>query len=636
MQKKAIKLDLSLSDTQVDELLAARIGTATIKPELVLPEQIRSPESYNRFREQEVKDQYRTKLLESLSVALGKDSKLLQELLISLDTNGAVTFGNVIDTDRFAALIQKYTEKLKTNGSQSWIHSYINFANHPDFLTDQNYCAAFFHPLLVLMMSYAVGGPIRIVDVRGKDAEPLAVQAQDNMLHIDNTPFRKEFKVIVTWKKGEVSGPSGQNFVFIPGTHKGVRNCQVSPEGKAWSTEDGSIFITPESVATVFELQNEILHTPPTVVEVTHKTKPLTTVFEAGALVHHRYRTKEKNTPRSCIIAAFHRAQDNPGQFLSKKHLDQFAPQGSLLHLMMGSHQDNTEESFIAALVNETPAILEKLQDISERNSTELVAYSEKVLDHSEFEQWKKTVTSSPTVADIKKTSAYFKLGAELNAELLTKMMSFDKHGPIDLILYGDGHEEIRKWARNRIREMQPAKLQARIQEFEKQGLLPDPSVDSFLSLGKLEVIAEHLVEVINNLAIPAIEAANLDPNEKITKYDAFRSLKQLCTDLGEAIVRCSSRHAFLSTSLFLFWACDELKNLIGSKNIDLKLHEMLLAHYVTTYILVEKQIRKEDQLIERKNATSLIVSSGSFDFSEEYKPESNSDVLAPLNNSSM
>jgi hypothetical protein len=633
MQKKAIKLNLSVSDTQVDELLAARINAAHIKPELVLPDQILSPESYNRFRDQEAKQKFREKLLASLSIELGMDAKLLQDLITSLDTHGAVTFGNMIDTDHFIQLIQKYTEKLTTNGSQSWIHSYINFANHPDFLTDKNYCAAFFHPLLVLMMSYAVGGPVRLVDARGKDAEPLAVQAQDNMLHIDNTPFRKEFKVIVTWKKGEASGPSGQNFVFIPGTHKGVRNCQVSEDGKAWSTEDGSIFITKEAVQSVFDLQKKILNIPPTVIEVTHKTKPLTTVFEAGALVHHRYRTKEKNTPRSCIIVAFHRAQDNPGQFLSAEHLDRFAPKDSLLHLMMGSHRDNTEEKFIAAIVKESSVIAEKLQSIlSGQKGAEVLAYSEKVLEPDQFEQWKKSVTSSPTVADIKKSTAYFKLDEELTSELLIKMMSFDKHGPINPILYADGHEEVRKWARNRIREMSPTKLQAGVKYFEKQELFAEPNIERFLSLGQLKIIAQQLVDVINSLPKLAMEAAALDPNEKISKPDAFRSLKQLCSDLGEAIVRCSSRDAFLSTSLFLFWACDELKNLIGFDSIN-ALHKTLLAHYITTYVLIEKQIKKEEQLVERKNAVNLINTSGSFDFSEQCRPESDSNLFpAPFN----
>jgi hypothetical protein len=70
----------------------------------------------------------------------------------------------------------------------------VNLANHPDFLADKEFNEAFLHPILVALVSYRVGGPIRAVDARGKDAEPISVLAQDNMLHIDNTPFNDEYK----------------------------------------------------------------------------------------------------------------------------------------------------------------------------------------------------------------------------------------------------------------------------------------------------------------------------------------------------------------------------------------------------------------------------------------------------------
>lgn len=80
---------------------------------------------------------------------------------------------------------------------------------------------------------------------------PIQVLSQDNMLHIDNTPFNDEYKLILTWEKGVPSGPKGQNFVFLPGTHKGARQCMVTEGGSPWSSENASIFITPDSIERV-------------------------------------------------------------------------------------------------------------------------------------------------------------------------------------------------------------------------------------------------------------------------------------------------------------------------------------------------------------------------------------------------
>lgn len=123
--------------------------------------------------------------------------------------------------------------------------------------------------------------------------------------------------MILTWEKNKPSGPKGQNFVFLPGTHKGSRNCFVDETRGAWSTENASIFTTAESIDRVFQFQREVMNSDkPIIVEVSHNEKPLTTLFAAGSLVHHRYRTEE-GLARSCIILAFHRAKDNPGQLVA-------------------------------------------------------------------------------------------------------------------------------------------------------------------------------------------------------------------------------------------------------------------------------------------------------------------------------
>lgn len=602
-----VKMDLNIGQKRVDNLIKERTSANAIQPELVKVDDVRVPGAYKRFRDVDSKEQYRGALLEKLHVkwvelyGLEKAESLqvqFKRLVSILDENGAAIFGELITKSAFQELINHYNDVLKNQGSKSWIHSYINLANHPDFLGNTNFNGAFLHPLLVALISYKIGGPIRIVDARGKDAEPISVLAQDNMLHIDNTPFNDEYKIILTWEKDKPSGPKGQNFVFIPGTQKGARNCFIDKDGNAWSTENASIFITEQNIQQVFDFQKIVLPgVSPMVVEAHHRDKPLTTVFAAGSLVHHRYRTEE-GFSRSCMILAFHRAADNAGQFVSPSHLEHVSSEeGDLNSFLFGRHGRGTERQFINALTNnadDVATIMDKLE--TGRDGAEVVAQEKRKLTAGELEKWKAVATHAPTVEQLKIDKQFFPLAEELSqeefVELVNKMMIFDKHGPLDLILYHDSHEEIRKWARNQIREMRVDRLKARLQDWEPS--MEQPAQHHLLTLEKLKDISVKLA----NIATQEIEqhhSARLDRNEKISHEDAFRSIRQVILDLGEAITRCESRQTFLSTSLFLFWASDTLDRLLETPNREVRgLGSKLLSNYIATGVLIEKQIQQE------------------------------------------
>jgi len=614
-----IKLDLNLSEDKVEALMLERSNPKNkINAELVASEEVRVPEAYNRFKDLEEKEAFREKLVRELSTSFEKIygvekakefKKEFLKLAKSLEDNGAVIFGNMIDTEAFQKLIDSYTPKLKNDGSKSWIHSFINLGNHPDFIQNQEFNSAFVHPLMLALISYGAGGAIRMVDARGKDAEPLAVQAQDNMLHIDNTPFRREYKIIVTWERGKPSGPKGQNFVFIPGTHKGVRNCFKAEDGSAWSTEDGSIFTSTDAVDKIFTAQEKLYGKSPIVVEATHPDMPLTTVFEAGALIHHRYRTKEKNIPRSCTIFAFHRAKDNPGKLLDQSYLQQSEIKNGLLNLVLGA-EGNTDDNFISAVVANTEVIANKIEALSRpdansanQNPTRVVPFNERLLSEKELEVWKKTVTAAPTVSEIKQKEAYFHLGDTQSHELTTTMMMYDKHGPLDVILYGDGREEIRKWARNRIREMPQIRLENRLEIFERSKLTQQPSPSQLMTPQALHQTSLELIAYMDSNKDKLSKNGFLDKGEKITSEIAFRSIRQVIADLGEAVLRCASPQTFLSTSLFILWACDELTRFsVGNDKLIAEepfkaWTQKLLSNYFSTYVLVEKQIEFKKQL---------------------------------------
>jgi len=612
LEPQRYSLNLNLGSERVDALVRSRAKAPPIHPELVEVSAIRSKESYKRFRDMDQKEQFRGALLEDMHnkwIEIYGPEKAetfqnkFKELISIMDENGAAIFGELITKEAFKELIDHYNQVLKTQGSKSWIHSYINLANHPDFLGNTAFNGAFLHPLLIALISHRIGGPIRIVDARGKDAEPISVLAQDNMLHIDNTPFNDEYKIILTWEKDKPSGPKGQNFVFIPGTHQGARNCFVGKDGNAWSTENASIFITEENIQQVFDFQKKVLpEASPMVVEAHHKDKPLTTVFAAGSLVHHRYRTEE-GFARSCMIMAYHRAEDNPGQFISPTHLNAVPKDdGDLNKFLFGDHGAGTEKQFRQALTTyakEVATVMDKL--ITGQDGAEVVAQEKRKFTDQELKKWKAVSTHAPTVEQLKIEENFIPLGEELSQEefvqLLHKMMKYDKHGPLDLILYSDSHEEIRKWARNQIREMRVDgnawSLESRIREWVP--MMESPAPQHLLSLKQLNAIANQLAEIANH-EIETDNKANLDPSEKISHKDAFRSVKQLLIDLGEAIMRCECRQTFLSTSLFLFMACDTLYRMQVTAPDEKvrRLGAKLLANYVTTAVLVEKQIQQK------------------------------------------
>ncbi len=605
-----IKVDLDLKASEINKLIEERSDLKKkITPEFTLPSNIKAPESYKRLQNQDKKNKFRQDLLSTLQQQWqSKDGpekanhlqKEFLNLTESLDQNGAVIFGDLINKKSFSGLVNTYDQMLMQHGNKSWIHSYVNLANHPDFLSNSDFNGAFLHPLLVALISYQIGGPIRIVDARAKNAEPLSVKAQDNMLHIDNTPFNDEYKIIVKWEKGKASGPKGQNFVIIPGTHKGVRNCFLNNKHMAWSTENGSIFVEPETVQQVFDVQKHVLNANnPVVVEVQHPEKPLTTVFAAGSLVHHRYRTEE-NTSRSAMIIALHRAEDNPGQFMDEKYIKSFSNPGDLNSYLFGLHGGSDESGYIKALSSESLNIATKISEIfCSEEACEIISQKQRELTPEQLQEWKSTVTSAPTVEHKKIKELKFPLGENIPTDKFVSFLSknampYDKHGPLDLILYADAHEEIRKWARNRIREKKIDSLHERLTTWSDS--IVQPSNEHLLSVEEIQTQANSILQYIDGLDHSDKQKGKLDPIETISSNDAYRSLRQLTDDLKEAISRCDSRQTFLSTSLFLFWVVDELSVLAEAKNEVLQpVGSMLLMNYVASSIVIEKQIRHEN-----------------------------------------
>ncbi|MFE4976390.1 hypothetical protein ACFRAR_30335 [Kitasatospora sp. NPDC056651] len=562
-----------------------------IVPELVAPEEVPAPWAYKRFRDLEAKEAFRTLLLKEIDSAFeelapgsaAEASTALRHLLNQMTEKGAVVLADIVDAQAFRTLVERYDGIMAQEGSGSFIHRFVDLRRSIGLLTDPAVNQPLLHPLMVALISYAVGGPVRIVDARAKDAEPLSVLAQDNMLHIDNTPFNDEYKILVTWRRGTTEGPSGQNFTFLPGTHKLARSCFTDDESTTWSSENASIFTTPDSIRKVFAAQQRLNNeTRPAVVEVCDPERPLSSVFAAGSLVHHRFRTAS-GQPRSCVIVAFHRVADNPGRLVSDI---EDTPNASLSELLTcGAADESYGPRFLALLKASAGEIADLLARWGRRPDRPVpLPLPEQTLSGQRFDEWMAAATEAPKVQEIRDREQVVPFGEILLREeffdLVWRLMRFDKHGPLDLILHHDNHEEPRKWARNLIREASKDRLHERLAGWSQDLEQPRPS-DALLPRQVRDLVTQvlDLVKLDGSQQPPADWRGDLSG---MSPEVAGLSVTQLLRDLSEAVVRCEDLPAYLSTCLFVFWAVDAAYSLDGRRNTAVQAISLrLLRHYV-------------------------------------------------------
>ncbi len=188
-----------------------------------------------------------------------------------------------------------------------------------------------------------------------------------------------------------------------------------------------------------------------------------------------------------------------------------------------------------------------------------------------------------PEVREIRNRELTIPYGEVLSAEeffdLIWRLMRFDKHGPLDLILYHDNREEPRKWARNLIREMSADRLYERLLGWLADIQQPRPAD----CLRPLQIHA-LISEVLKTLPLDEDQDPPADWHFDLlgmSHAEAARSVKHLLEDVAEALLRCEDMAAYLSTSLFAFWAVDAAYSLDGRRNLVVKdCARRLLRHY--------------------------------------------------------
>ncbi|KAI1733756.1 hypothetical protein F4680DRAFT_440679 [Xylaria scruposa] len=542
---------------------------------------------------------FRVRLLRNLRQGWKHDETEARflEIVNRVDSDGAALFGGLIDPAIFEKLIAAYDTVQTRSGNAAFMHSYINLAHEHEFFLGGDYIEAFSHPLLVSVISYIMGGSIRIVEFRGKNTDPISINAQDNMLHVDNTPFKEEYKVLLNWRRGQAKGPSGQNFTFLPWTHKGNRDINVNKEGEPWSSERDSLFVTDDSINGLFDFQKSVKGVS-RVVEARHPDQPLAVLFPAGALVHHRYRT-EDGDPRSCIITAFHLSSKHPG------HISELPPttgqKKSLIEFLVG-HQDETSDSqFLDLLLGESPRIEDKLEELFQPSRPcKLIDIAPLSLSDDKLVQWRRTVMHAPSPM-VHKLNNGLRLSdvdfgnSETLTEKLASIMDYDKHCNLQMILYEDGREEIRKPGRKIIGERKKDAITTRLRPWVSElgsGLF---SASDLIKPQTLKIMCDAVAELASNLVqVPAPGGKGAEgPNHLEGQAKIFKSLSRLMMDLGEAIMRCEGVEAFIVTSLFIFLTSEEIYSHLSSsdKAVIRFVIVLFLRNYIAAVLLVEANI---------------------------------------------
>ncbi|MFG3657089.1 hypothetical protein [Streptomyces sp. NPDC047706] len=373
-------------------------------------------------------------------------TQALGPLSRALTDEGAVSTTGILSAVQFDDFRQTYDAEIQAGGSRGTLHSYLNIASSTPLLTNAGLWDAVAHPLFAVLIAHALGGPIKIIDMRAKDTYPVDVVARDNTLHLDNSPFIDEYKVVVTWSLGSTKGPSGQGLTYLPRTNRLFRQCFVEADGSVWSDEDACIFPFESRVNEVLAAQADFLQTPdPLVVHLTDLDAPCHTIFAASRLVHHRYRTSI-GAARSAVMASFHRTDDSEEQLGSKEPghtpLKRF--------LIAGGSQ----EQFLSAVRHEKPAIEAALDRISARPDL-MVDPRRHALTGRAFTQWYSRQCAGVTLNNLRtrQMSQNTAVRASLVGRLVERLQ-YDLQGPLNMPFFADMRETRRKRARIWLREM--------------------------------------------------------------------------------------------------------------------------------------------------------------------------------------
>jgi hypothetical protein len=182
-------------------------------------------------------------------------------------------------------------------------------------------------------------------------------------------------------------------------------------------------------------------------------------------------------------------------------------------------------------------------------------------LSGEKFDRWRETVINAPSATRLKFEGSNYisfadnSISRDLLVKKLAAAMAYDKHGLLDLIIYMDGHEEIRKPARKSVWTMSREKiaqiLAAWIPAVEGYKFTTADVQKPALLRHKSDKVARLLRE-----SFPTVDFASAGSSKE---EQQLTSAHQLIGDLGESITRCEKLETYITTNLFLFLIIDQI-----------------------------------------------------------------------------
>lgn len=516
---------------------------------LVPPDSVTSSQSYRQLSRCPEDENFRTALEDLI------EHETFASLCRTLSAEGAVSLTGLLPSARFNEFRQTYDAEMREKGSRGSLHSYLNVASSAPLLASSGLWETVAHPLFVVLIAYALGGPIKIVDLRAKDTYPVDVVARDNTLHLDNSPFMDEYKVVVTWTLGTSQGPSGQGLTYLPRTNRLFRECFAEPDGTVWSDEDACIFPSGARVDEVLSAQARFLDgAGPQVVHLTDLEAPCQTIFVASRLVHHRYRTSA-GAARSAVMTSFHRTDD------SAEFLESGESRHSPLQRFLGT--GGSRQRFLAAVGREMPVIADALDRIAARPSL-VVDPRRHMLTGRSFDKWYSRQCEGVTLNNLRSRNMAGMAGDAARdaspVEWLVQRLRYDVQGPLNMPFFADMRETRRKRARIWLREMSPERISEVVENVYARSPHAATPAAAKAPVADLRTCLRDLDRTLSESPGTASGDGTLDP----TAEGAARSLPRFIGDLRITVswlddtdtdsVVTAAAFAFLAAALSSSW----------------------------------------------------------------------------------
>jgi hypothetical protein len=543
---------------------------------------------YDEFRNESAAMRFR-RGIDALLPLRVKES--FARLYAEWDEYGLVAFRDFIPNADFRRVVATYDRLMQQHGSKSaHAHTFLDLRNHAEFIADPFVRRCFLHPLHIVLLAYRSGRPVVLVDARCKDTGAIEAVNRDNGPHMDDSWSHVEQKIFVAWSKsardidGAVLGPLTQPFVALARSQHLLR---------LWRTEFGANF-------SVRDIRRILAVSDWSVFPAEFKdTRPVTLLFGAARLLHHRFRSipgdaeAHNGIPltsleRSVCILAFHafdRSRRWPG-FLSAEQVAAFngtdRQLSELERFILSTTETGTrseiERRFLELVRAEVPVVEQQLIDCNVRRSH--VPIAERRMSRAQQRAWITTLAETKPLSAVKPRLDRSIPTTALRGKILDVMM-YDIHQDADMIIYRNGDEQYRKYMRTRLRELSTVQAKQRLDAFRRLNRLERFSSTDILSPTAICRIIRRTLRAIDGLRVPR--------SNPLAERDGD-SLRQLARDLIECTGRATSIQEYRTYSLFAQRVLDEVLGFAETYRVRLPARvranidtaaQTLLQHYV-------------------------------------------------------